>query len=65
MQLFNADNSREIDAAFASFAHERPDALFVAGGRDLCQPALQLVLQARVTRSLPPMDRVSMSKRAG
>src|SRR5262245_26665079 len=29
-QVFNAATSREIDAAFAAFARERPDALFVA-----------------------------------
>src|SRR5262245_23120443 len=28
MQVFNADNSHEIDAAFASFARDRPDSLF-------------------------------------
>jgi ABC-type uncharacterized transport system substrate-binding protein len=46
MQLFNADNSREIDAAFASFVHERPDALFVAGGPIFVSRRIQLVLQA-------------------
>jgi putative ABC transport system substrate-binding protein len=30
IQVFNASTSREIDAAFAAFARERPDALFVA-----------------------------------
>ena len=29
MQVFNAGTSREIDAAFATFVRERPDALFV------------------------------------
>jgi putative ABC transport system substrate-binding protein len=29
IQVFHAGTSREIDAAFATFAHERPDALFV------------------------------------
>jgi putative ABC transport system substrate-binding protein len=29
IQIFNASTSREIDAAFATFARERPDALFV------------------------------------
>ena len=32
IQIFNASTSREIDAAFATFVRERPDALFV--GRD-------------------------------
>jgi putative tryptophan/tyrosine transport system substrate-binding protein len=30
LQIINAGNSREIDAAFATFARERPDALFVS-----------------------------------
>jgi ABC-type uncharacterized transport system substrate-binding protein len=30
IRLLNADNSRDIDATFATFVHERPDALFVA-----------------------------------
>src|SRR5262245_13072844 len=29
IQIFNASTSREVDAAFASFGRERPDALFV------------------------------------
>ena len=29
IQVFNASTSREIDAAFATLARERPDALFV------------------------------------
>ena len=31
IQFFNVSTIREIDAAFATFARERPDALFVAG----------------------------------
>jgi putative ABC transport system substrate-binding protein len=31
VQVFNASTSREINAAFASLARERPDALFVGG----------------------------------
>ena len=31
MQILNATTIDEIDAAFTTFAHERPDALFVAG----------------------------------
>jgi putative ABC transport system substrate-binding protein len=30
IQVLNASTSREIDAAFATFGHERPDALFIA-----------------------------------
>jgi putative ABC transport system substrate-binding protein len=32
IRVINASTSREIDAAFASFVHERPDALFVGSG---------------------------------
>ena len=31
IQVLNASTSREIDAAFATFVRERPDALFVGG----------------------------------
>ena len=31
LRILNASNSAEINAAFATFEHERPDALFVAG----------------------------------
>jgi putative tryptophan/tyrosine transport system substrate-binding protein len=31
IQVFNVSTIREIDAAFATFARERPDALFVGG----------------------------------
>jgi ABC-type uncharacterized transport system substrate-binding protein len=31
LSFFNASTADEIDAAFATFAHERPDALFIAG----------------------------------
>ena len=31
IQIINASTSQEIDAAFATFARERPDALFVSG----------------------------------
>ena len=31
IQVINASTSREIDAAFATLARERPDALFVSG----------------------------------
>jgi len=46
IQLVNADTSREIDAAFATFARERPDALFVAGGPFLLSRRVQLALLA-------------------
>ena len=39
IQVLNASTSREIDAAFATFVRERPDALFVGQRRILHQPA--------------------------
>jgi putative ABC transport system substrate-binding protein len=46
IQVFNASTSREIDAAFATFVRERPDALFVSGGPFLLSRRVQLALLA-------------------
>jgi putative ABC transport system substrate-binding protein len=46
IQIVNADTSREIDVAFATFARERPDALFVSGGPFLLSRRVQLALLA-------------------
>jgi putative ABC transport system substrate-binding protein len=46
IQIVNSDTSREIDAAFATFARERPDALFVTGGPFLLSRRVQLALLA-------------------
>jgi putative ABC transport system substrate-binding protein len=46
VQAVNADTSREIEAAFATFAGERPDALFVTGGPFLLSRRIQLALLA-------------------
>jgi putative tryptophan/tyrosine transport system substrate-binding protein len=42
-QIFNTATIGEIDAAFATFERERPDALFVAGDAFLLSRAVQLV----------------------
>jgi putative tryptophan/tyrosine transport system substrate-binding protein len=42
-QVFNASTSGEIDAAFSSFARERPDALFVGGDAFFNGRRVQLV----------------------
>jgi putative ABC transport system substrate-binding protein len=42
LQVLNASTSREIDAAFATFARERPDALFVPGGAPFFSRRVQL-----------------------
>ena len=49
-QLLKASTSREIDAAFATFAHERPDALFVSGGGFFLSRRVQLSLLAAFHR---------------
>ncbi len=45
-QVVNASTSGEIDAAFATFARERPDALFVTGNPLFNSRRLQLALLA-------------------
>jgi len=42
MRILHADTSREIDAAFATFVHDRPDALFVGPGAFLNARRVQL-----------------------
>jgi putative tryptophan/tyrosine transport system substrate-binding protein len=50
IQVLNASTSREIEAAFASFMRERPDALFIAGDPYFYSRRVQLtVLAARHT----------------
>ena len=43
LQVFNASTSGEIDATFASFVRERPDALFVGGDAFFGSRRVQLV----------------------
>ena len=43
MQVLNANTSKEIDAAFATFANERPDALFVGTSTVFNARRIQLV----------------------
>jgi putative tryptophan/tyrosine transport system substrate-binding protein len=42
-QVLNASNSREINAAFATFVRERPDALFGGGDPFFSSRSVQLV----------------------
>jgi putative tryptophan/tyrosine transport system substrate-binding protein len=46
IKVINASTSRDIDAAFATFGRERPDALFVTGGPFLLSRRMQLALLA-------------------
>jgi ABC-type uncharacterized transport system substrate-binding protein len=50
IQVFNVSTILEIDAAFATFARERPDALFVAGDPFLSGRRVQLVQLAAFHR---------------
>jgi putative ABC transport system substrate-binding protein len=50
IQVLNASTSREIDAAFATFVRERPDALFVGGDAFLDSRRVQLVQLANQHR---------------
>jgi len=50
IQIFKASNSREIDATFAGFVRERPDALFVATAPFLTDRRVQLALLAAIHR---------------
>src|SRR5262249_41750816 len=46
VKVLNASTSREIEAAFASFMHERPDALFVGAEPYFYSRRVQLVVLA-------------------
>jgi ABC-type uncharacterized transport system substrate-binding protein len=53
IQIFNASTSREIDAAFAAFGRERPDAVFV--GQDAFYNGRRLQLANWASRHALPM----------
>jgi putative tryptophan/tyrosine transport system substrate-binding protein len=65
IQVVNANTSGEIDAAFATFTHVRPDALFVTGGPSCLADGSNWPCWRCATRSLPRMGHVSMSSSAG
>jgi len=64
IQIHNASTNREIDAAFASFVHERPDALFVSSGPTFIDRRIQLALLAAFHR-LPATYSVRENAEAG
>ena len=65
IQVLNASTSREIDAAFAAFVRERPDALFVSTDPFFTSRRVQLVhLAARHAIPAIYAERLS-SKSAG
>ena len=58
VQVLNADTSREIDAAFATLARERPDALFVDPNPFFVSRRVQLVnLASRLSVPAVYLDR--------
>ena len=52
IQVLNASNGREIDAAFTSLARDRPDALFVGGDQLFTLRRIQVV-QLAAHHSVP------------
>jgi putative ABC transport system substrate-binding protein len=52
IQVFNASNSRQINAAFATFMRERPDAVFVGNDPFLSSRRIQIV-QLAAHHSIP------------
>jgi ABC-type uncharacterized transport system substrate-binding protein len=50
IRVLKASNGREIDAAFATFARERPDALFIGAGAPFNTRRVQLALLAAFYR---------------
>ena len=52
IQVVHASSSREIDAAFATLARERPDALFVGGDGFFASRRVQIAILA-AQRSIP------------
>ena len=61
-QIFNATTIGEIDAAFATFSQERPDAVFVAGEAFFISRAVQfitLTARDRIPATYPNRDLVA------
>ena len=65
VQVLNASTSREIDAAFETFARERSDALFVGTDPFLLAGGCNLPFWPRATCSPQHMRRVKMPRSAG
>ena len=63
-QVFNADSSREINAAFASFMRDRPDALFVGRGPFFISRRVQLT-QLAARHRMPAIYPVRAVREAG
>jgi putative ABC transport system substrate-binding protein len=64
IQVLNANTIREIDAAFATLASERPDALFVSNDPFLINRRLQLSMLA-VLHKIPAIYQDRLNAEAG
>ena len=65
IQVFNASTGREINAAFATFEGERPDALFVGPDPFFTQPARRNSPLGGTPCDSPTYSRVTLPKPAG
>ncbi len=65
IRVVSASTSQEIDAAFATSARERPDALFVTGNPVFNSRRLQLAFWRPGTRFRRPMRRATIRNMAG
>ena len=65
IQVFKASTIREIDAAFAAFANERPDALLSVSARSCSTGVSNWPSWRHVMRSLQSMRNANMPKSAG
>jgi putative tryptophan/tyrosine transport system substrate-binding protein len=64
IKVLRASTSREINAAFATFVNERPDAVFVGGDPFFNDRRIQLANLARTTESPQHIRTVTMPKPA-
>ena len=64
IQVLHGSTSREIDAAFATFAHDRPDVLLVGGDGFFTSRRVQRPISPRATRFLQHLVHVKLSKPA-
>ena len=65
IQVLKASTSREINAAFATFVRDRPDALFVDFDPFFISRRVQLVNLHRATRFPPRIRGANLQKPAG
>jgi putative ABC transport system substrate-binding protein len=64
IRVLNARTNREIDAAFATFTHERPDALFISSGPFFSNRRVQLA-QLATRYAIPAISGTRQYPEAG